>query len=158
MGVATMTAAEVMTRMLVTVEPGESPLLAWELMWRAGVHHLPVVDSACRLVGVLRREDIAGHWSGGPEQQSGTPVSTLVQGRRCPRVTGNAPLSEVAGLMVDSDRGAVPVLGPGEVLLGLITTTDVLMALAGRTPPSRERADVKGGLFRLEPLPPDVTP
>ncbi|MEU6426310.1 CBS domain-containing protein [Microbispora sp. NPDC046973] len=159
MSVETMTASEVMTRTLVTVEPEESPLMAWELMWRAGVHHLPVVDACCRLVGVLGREDVAAHWSGGPAEQSMTAVRTLVQGRRCPRVAPDAPLSEVAALMVDADRGAVPVLGPDDVLRGLVTTTDVLMALAGRTArPAGDPTDVKGGLFRLEPVPPVTCP
>ncbi|GAB3164117.1 CBS domain-containing protein [Microbispora hainanensis] len=154
MSVETMTASEVMTRTLVTVEPEESPLMAWELMWRAGVHHLPVVDACCRLVGVLQREDIAAHWSGGPAEQSMTAVRTLLQGRRCPRVLPDDPLSEVAALMVDADCGAVPVLGPDEVLRGLVTTTDMLMALAGRTArPAGDSTNVKGGLFRLEPVP-----
>ncbi|MEU8177881.1 CBS domain-containing protein [Microbispora hainanensis] len=154
MSVETMTASEVMSRTLVTVEPEESPLMAWELMWRAGVHHLPVVDACGRLVGVLGREDVAAHWSGGPAEQSLTPVRTLLQGRRCPRVAPDAPLSEIAALMVDADCCAVPVLGSGDVLRGLVTTTDVLMALAGRT--ARQAGDptnVKGGLFRLEPVP-----
>ncbi|GGO01704.1 hypothetical protein GCM10010116_03150 [Microbispora rosea subsp. aerata] len=159
MSVETMTASEVMTRTLVTVEPEESPLMAWELMWRAGVHHLPVVDAGCKLVGVIGREDIAAHWSGGPAAQSEAEVRTLVRGRRCPRVAPDAPLPEVAALMLDADCGAVPVLGPGEVLRGLITATDVLAALAGRTPRrADDLADVKGGLFHLEPVPPVTRP
>ncbi|NJP23822.1 CBS domain-containing protein [Microbispora hainanensis] len=154
MSVETMTASDVMTRTLVTVEPEESPLMAWELMWRAGVHHLPVVDACFRLVGVLGREDVAAHWSGGPAEQSRTAVRTLLQGRRCPRVAPDAPLPEVAALMADADCCAVPVLGPDDVLRGLVTTTDVLMALAGRTArPVGDPTYVKGGLFRLEPVP-----
>ncbi|MGI5155127.1 CBS domain-containing protein [Microbispora sp. CA-102843] len=159
MSVETMIASEVMTRTLVTVEPEESPLMAWELMWRAGVHHIPVVDACCRLVGVLGREDVAAHWSGGPAEQTRTEVRTLVQGRRCPRVAPDAPLSEVAALMTDADCGAVPVLGPDDVLRGLVSTADVLMALAGRTTrPAGDLTDVKGGLFHLEPVPPVTCP
>lgn len=56
--------------------------------------------------------------------------------------------------MIDMDVGAVPVVGSRGTLAGLITTRDVLMAVAGRLP-RRGEADVKGGLFRLEPvLPP----
>ncbi|WP_432925372.1 CBS domain-containing protein [Microbispora sp. CA-135349] len=159
MSVETMTASEVMSRTLVTVEPEESPLMAWELMWRAGVHHLPVVDACSRLVGVLTREDVAAHWSGGPAEQSLAAVRTLVRGRCCPRVAPDAPLREIAALMTDADCGAVPVLGPDDVLRGLVTTTDVLMALAGRTArPAGGPTDVKGGLFRLEPVPPVTGP
>lgn len=56
--------------------------------------------------------------------------------------------------MIDTDAGAVSVVSPRGTLTGLITTRDVLMAVAGRVP-RRGEADVKGGLFRLEPvLPP----
>lgn len=71
MGVETMTASDVMSRTLVTVEPDESPLMAWELMRRAGVHHLPVVDAESRILGVLGRDDLASHWSGGPRSSPG---------------------------------------------------------------------------------------
>ncbi|MBX6383430.1 MAG: CBS domain-containing protein [Microbispora sp.] len=158
MSVETMTASEVMTRALLTVEPEESSLLAWELMWRAGVHHLPVVNARGRVVGVLGREDVAAHWSGGPAEQSRTEVCELVRGRLCPRVAPDTPLPEIAALMADTGCGAVPVLGPDEALRGLVTTTDVLRALAGRAARTaadvaEEMADMKGGLFRLEPVP-----
>ncbi|MGW0073065.1 CBS domain-containing protein, partial [Streptosporangium sandarakinum] len=45
-----LTVGQVMSRTLVAVDPDESPLLAWEIMRRAGVHHLPVVDGDRRLV------------------------------------------------------------------------------------------------------------
>lgn len=70
MGVESMAASDVMSRTLVTVEPDESPLMAWEFMRRAGVHHLPVVDAESRVLGVLGRDDLASHWSGGPAEQS----------------------------------------------------------------------------------------
>ncbi|MGW2198797.1 CBS domain-containing protein, partial [Streptosporangium sp. NPDC001682] len=41
MDVQSLRVARVMSRTLVVVEPDESPLMAWEIMRRAGVHHLP---------------------------------------------------------------------------------------------------------------------
>lgn len=154
MGVETMVAADVMSRILVTVEPDESPLMAWELMRRAGVHHLPVVDDESRIVGVLGREDLSSHWSGGPAEQCRVRVRELLPDHPGPLAAPDAPLGEVVAQMIDTGAGAVPVIGPEGVLEGLITARDVLMAVAGRVP-RREDADVKGGLFRLEPvLPP----
>jgi CBS domain-containing protein len=150
MSVETMTAADVMSRMLVTVAPDESPLMAWELMRRAGVHHLPVVDADSRVVGVLRREDVASHWSGGPAEQSEMWVGQLVREQNCPRVTPQTPLPDVAGLMIDSESGVVPVVGAEGTLEGLVTASDVMKAVAGRAAPAARRSDVKGGLFRLE--------
>lgn len=77
-----LTAADVMSRVLVTVGPEESPLIAWEIMRRGGVHHLPVIDDRLRLHGVLTREQVAAHWSGGPAVQSAGQVRDLLAAGR----------------------------------------------------------------------------
>ncbi|MBX6384567.1 MAG: CBS domain-containing protein [Microbispora sp.] len=155
MSVEAMTAADVMSRVLVTVKPDESPLMAWELMRRGSIHHLPVVDAGSRIVGVLTREDIATHWSGGPAEQSSSQVRQLLAGRRCPHVPPGEPLPGVAAVMLESGVDVVPVIGTSGTLQGLVTVTDVLTAVAGRqsAPPRHEEAPA--GMFRLEPvLPP----
>ncbi|MEZ0075256.1 HPP family protein [Planotetraspora sp. GP83] len=155
MNIETLTAADVMTRVIVTVKPDESPLMAWELMRRGGVHHLPVVDDKSRVLGVLRREDVAVHWSGGPADQSSGEVQKLLGGRRCPHVAADMPVAGIAAVMIDSDVDVVPVIGPSKMLQGLVTATDVLRAVAGRCTPSTGDTEVTTGLFRLEPvLPP----
>ncbi|GII56658.1 hypothetical protein Pth03_50470 [Planotetraspora thailandica] len=146
-----MRAADVMSRMLVTIEPDESPLMAWELMRRGDLHHLPVIDAESRVVGVLRREDVASHWSGGPAEQSSVRVGSLLD-PACPRAAPETPLAAVAGLMIDADVDVVPVTGASGALQGLITATDILKAVAGRAAPPQAAADVRGGLFRLEPV------
>jgi len=157
MSVEAMTADQVMSRLVVTVEPDESPLMAWELMRRAGVHHLPVVDSSCRLVGVLSREDLAAHWSGGPAEQSRIPVARLLGECSCAQVSPDTPISQVAAAMLDSGTVAC-VVGPDGMVTGLITPTDLVRALAGRATPGQGSADVRGGMFHLEPVLPPRTP
>jgi CBS domain-containing protein len=148
----TMRAADVMSRTLVTIEPDESPLMAWELMRRGDLHHLPVIDADSRVVGVLKREDVASHWSGGPAEQSSVWVGRLLDTQPCPQATQDMPLAAVACLMIDSDADVVAVTGPTGALEGLITATDVLKAVAGRAAPPQAAADVRGGLFRLQPV------
>ncbi|MGW5263964.1 CBS domain-containing protein [Microbispora sp. NPDC004025] len=155
MSVEAMTAADVMSRVLVTVKPDESPLMAWELMRRGSMHHLPVVDAGSRIIGVLTREDIAAHWSGGPAEQSSSQVRQLLAGRRCPHVPPDAPLPAVAAVMLESGVDVVPVMGASGTLQGLVTVTDVLVAVAGRRGAAPRNDDVSAGMFRLEPvLPP----
>lgn len=155
MTVEAMTAADVMSRVLVTVKPDESPLMAWELMRRGSMHHLPVVDSNSRIIGVLTREDIAAHWSGGPAEQSSSQVRQLLTGRRCPHVSPDASLPAVADVMLESGVDVVPVIGTSGILQGLVTVTDVLVAVAGRRGTAPPHEEVSAGMFRLEPvLPP----
>ncbi|MFC4536049.1 HPP family protein [Sphaerisporangium dianthi] len=156
MDIESMTAADVMSRVVVTVRPDESPLMAWELMRRGGVHHLPVVDAHSHVLGVLKREDIASHWSGGPAEQSSGQVRQLLGSRRCPHVARETAVSCIAATMVDSCVDVVPVVGAAGTLEGLVTATDVLRAVAGRQMPATGPSEVVAGLFRLEPvLPPE---
>jgi len=147
-----LTASEIMSRVLVTVKPDESPLMAWELMRRAGVHHLPVVDACGRLLGIVTRADIAADWSGGPEEQSRRTVRTMVVGRRVPHARPDDCMNAVAGAMLDGGCDSVPVLGEGGALVGLITVRDVLETVAGRGAATRPCADQVSGMFRLEPV------
>ncbi|MEV4399301.1 CBS domain-containing protein [Nonomuraea sp. NPDC049607] len=147
------TAGQVMSRVLVAVEPQESPLMAWELMRRAGVHHLPVVDGG-HLLGILTREQLAASWSGGPQEQAGREVRELLGGVRTPRVGPGTPLGRVAAVMLDADVDAVPVLSD-DGLVGLITARDVLAAVAGRIEPPHEPTEVMTGMFHLEPILPE---
>ncbi|WP_067172096.1 CBS domain-containing protein [Microtetraspora niveoalba] len=161
MSVETLTAEQVMTRVLVTVTAEESPLMAWELMRRADVHHLPVVDDSCHVLGILTREDVAATWcGGGPDEHSCRRVGSLLSRRRLPKVGPGHTLARITAVMLDVGCDAVPVVsGPG-VLVGLVTVSDVLRAVAGRAGRSGEgregSAEVRTGLFHLSPvLPPD---
>ncbi len=151
-----LTVERVMSRTLVAVTPDESPLLAWEIMRRAGVHHLPVVEEGGRLRGVLTREDLTAHWSGGPFEQSHVRVHSLVVDRRCPHTTLDTRLADAAAAMIGAGVDAIPVLGKAGRLVGMVTVTDVLRAVAGEVPERREPPELMTGMFRLVPVLPHV--
>ncbi|UBU08770.1 CBS domain-containing protein [Nonomuraea gerenzanensis] len=157
MNMESLTAGQVMTRVLVAVKAGESPLMAWELMRRAQVHHLPVVDGR-HVLGILTRERLAASWSGGPQEQSSRPVRTLLGRDPAPRARQDTPLSRVAALMLDAGCDAVPVVSD-DGLVGLVTARDVLSAVAGRArPATTEPGEVVTGMFHLEPVLPHDNP
>ncbi|MEU7986437.1 CBS domain-containing protein [Streptosporangium canum] len=152
MDVRELTVAQVMSRTLVAVEPDESPLMAWEIMRRAGVHHLPVVDRRGCLRGVLTREDLTGRWSGGPAEQSRARVHPLLAERRCPHTTLDARLADAAESMIGAGVDAIPVLGESNRLVGMVTATDVLRAVAGRITGTQDSPELMTGMFRLVPV------
>ncbi|MFO7252005.1 MAG: CBS domain-containing protein [Actinomycetes bacterium] len=148
-----LTARDVMSRVLVTVDPNESPLLAWELMRRSEVRHLPVVDREGKVAGVLSREMIAAQWGGGgPDELNRRPVGELLTHERRPRVMVDTPVPDVAATMLDARCDAVPVVAEDGTLLGLITAVDLLAVLAGRPPKERVGGDITPALFRMEPV------
>lgn len=147
-----LTAADVMSRVLVTVEATETPLMAWELMRRSAVRHLPVVDRDGHVEGVITRERIAARWGGGPETMDQLTVGELIACERRPRVCLDTPLPQVAATMLDARCDAVPVVSESGMLLGLITAVDMLAVIAGRPPKERVSPDTTPALFRMEPV------
>ncbi|MQA87572.1 MAG: CBS domain-containing protein [Streptosporangiales bacterium] len=152
MPVQKLTAAEVMSQILLTVEPEESPLVAWQLMSKGDIHHLPVVNAQGVVLGVLTAEELAADWSGGPAQQARRHVGDLLRGRSRPRVGPDETLASVAGTMLHAGRDAVPVVEKHGELAGLITARDIVAAVAGLLPRERGRRDRVSALFRLEPV------
>ncbi|MBG0817832.1 HPP family protein [Planomonospora sp. ID82291] len=153
MNIETVTAEQVMSRVLVTITPEESPLMAWELMRRAGVHHLPVIDAQARPLGILTRQDLADNWSGGPAEQSRRQVHSLLGRVRTPHARPGHSLAEAAAAMLDASCDAIPVVREDGRLIGMITTVDVLAAVAGRTVVGEGAGELRTALFRIEPVP-----
>ncbi|GAA2987315.1 HPP family protein [Streptosporangium longisporum] len=158
MDTARLTVGQVMSRTLVAVDLDESPLLAWEIMRRAGVHHLPVVDGQGRLRGILTREDLTARWSGGPMEQSHVRVRALLTDRRRPHTTPGTSLAVAVAAMIDAGVDAIGVIGDDHRLAGMMTATDVLRAVAGRLPEPREAPELMTGMFRLVPVVPSHVP
>lgn len=150
MNIELLTAKQAMSRILVAIRPEESPLMAWEMMRRGEVHHLPVVENG-HVLGVLTREDVAASWSGGLEEQSRRQVRGLLDGRRRPRVQPDTSLPEVAAVMLDAGCDALPVVSE-EGLIGLITARDVLAAVAGRVRAADRPGELITGMFHLDPV------
>ncbi|MGS2644598.1 CBS domain-containing protein [Streptosporangium sp. LJ11] len=158
MDIGALTVAQVMSRTLVAVDLEESPLLAWEIMRRAGVHHLPVLDGHGCLRGILTREDLTAHWSGGPVEQSQVRVRALLADRRRPHTTPGTPLADAVAAMLDAGVDAIGVIGKDHRLAGMMTSTDVLRAVAGRVIERQEPPELMTGMFRLVPVLPSHVP
>lgn len=81
--------SEVMTKDLVTVEPGTSLRDAARIMTQKWIRHLPVLESG-RLVGIVSQRDLAGVLAGAlnePEAlQQLIEASELVRERRLKRI------------------------------------------------------------------------
>ena len=116
-------ARQVMRAAPPSIAPGESLARAARLMEAFGNREVAVVDGRA-LVGILTRTDIEpyrGHFEWTVVRSAMTPDPVTVP--------PEAPIGEVASLLVDRGFNSVPVSAGGE-LLGMIGRTDVLRALA----------------------------
>jgi CBS domain-containing protein len=123
------TAEELMTTPVIAVTVDHSVTAAWEAMRARRVHHLVVLDEH-GLAAVLDDRTLAVHWpAGGPEAAHSARVGDLSpRGVRC--VRPDQPATEVARIMADDHCDAVPVVTVAGMLLGLVTATDLVAAVA----------------------------
>jgi CBS domain-containing protein len=122
-------AEQLMSTPVVAVTTEHSLAAAWEAMRERRVHHLVVLDNN-RLAAVLDDRTMAARWpAGGPEVAYSIKVGDLVS-RGAWSVLPDEPASAVARVMTQAHCDAVPVVTAGGVLLGLVTATDLVAAVA----------------------------
>ena len=92
---------------------------ARRLMHRYGIRHLPVVRSG-RVVGMISDRDVRSAF---PGANVGAVMSTPPQ-----VIHVDATTEEAARLMLSRRISALPVLDDASHMVGLITTTDCLLA------------------------------
>ena len=131
---------ELMSRDVVTIGESETCHEAVERMCRRKVRHLPVLDRAGSLVGIVTDRDIRHHlFASDVYRQVGQmPVSTLLQEApvrgvmsspvEC--VSATSDLLEAAELMRRKKVGCLPVVD-GVRVVGMLTEIDILRHIAG---------------------------
>jgi CBS domain-containing protein len=121
-----MRTAAAMTRDVVVVPPELDLGAARKIMQRRHIRHLPVVKDG-RLVGILSDRDLLQYSSvllDDPETpvraaMTPAPITCLI----------TTTVSRVAQLMLDHKIDSVPVVDPSGLLVGLVTSSDLLHLL-----------------------------
>jgi len=121
---------DIMTAGVVTIGPRETAAAARAKMRGNGIRHLVVVDDD-RVVGIISERDLA--------RRSGNRSGATVADLMTPDVVSATPattLRQAANLMRGRTIGCLLVVD-GEDLVGIVTTTDVLVQLGrGATRPN----------------------
>jgi len=129
-GALVMTVEKLMRLEVVTVPPDLPLEAAHKLMLRRGLRHLPVV-SGKRLAGIVSDRDVllaSGRLKNGTfvypnlsvgEVMALSPISA----------EPTTPLTEIAKTMVQRKIDCVPIIVGRNELVGLITSTDLLLLL-----------------------------
>ena len=125
-------AAEPMTRKVVIVPPDMSLSAAWALMCREHFRHLPVV-SGRTLIGILSDRDVLVRAT--VEKGIVTVPDTRVfeAATPWPHVCRlDTEVCDLVRLMTEKKIDAVPVVDGTNQLIGLVTSTDLLLLLISR--------------------------
>ncbi|MDJ0849521.1 MAG: CBS domain-containing protein [Myxococcota bacterium] len=145
----------------VVVAPAASAVEALDLMLKRGIRHLPVVDDAGVVVGVLSFDDLRAGLPvsvarntplSPPERDEAREWSVADVMTHGPHTIGeDASLAEAAQRMARERIGCLPVVDAEQRLAGILSETDVLQALATSLWTDEVRAD-RGGELDLDRL------
>ena len=151
---------DIMTRDPLTIDP-EAPLgTAMDVMRTKDLRHLPAVDEAGRLIGIITDRDlrhaafapaVAEYLSAGA-QRSARQLGRALEDLRVRDVMTwvvvttqpDASLAHAALIMSERRVGSLPVVDDGK-LVGMLTERDVLKALSKE--PEMRRFNLEGFLW-----------
>jgi CBS domain-containing protein len=127
------TVADAMTRRIVTVTEKDALEKLEEGMQRLRFRHLPVVDDAGKLVGLLTHSDIRHAWSTFLSDREAdrnaliaqVPVGRIMQ-QSVVTVRPEDSLVQAGKLMWDAKIGCLPVVDEQGALVGIITAADFI--------------------------------
>ena len=127
-----------MTRHPIMIEPARRVVEAQRLMGENNIRHLPVVADGKRLLGLVTRQRLAIR----PEQLGSMDVweltsylhdltvsKVMIAGQELRTIGPNATIEEAADLMIAHKISGVPVVEDGNIVVGIITETDLLIEL-----------------------------
>lgn len=143
-------AVDIMVFPVKTISAEMSVADAEALMLRHGHSGLPVVDGGMRLCGVISRRDVEKAIRHGLGH---APVKAYMS-RKMLTASPEATVEDIQRLMVERDIGRVPIV-QGDLLVGIVTRTDLLRVLYGENFPRWHRTLHAGELL---PNRRDLTP
>ena len=127
-----------MTRHPIMIEPNRRVVEAQRLMGENNIRHLPVVGDGKRLLGLVTRQRLAIRpdqlgsmdvWELTRYLQDLTVGKIMIAGKDLCTIGPDATIEEAADLMVAHKISGVPVVEEGDVVVGIITETDLLVEL-----------------------------
>lgn len=132
-----------MTRRVLVVRPDDPVIAAMEIMAEHGVRHVLVL-SGTKMEGIVSNRDFVRAAVRHPERRLDlhtARISEVMTPAPLRTTWPGATLAEVADLMRSHKVSALPVL-EGTTLSGIITTDDVLAAVAQPDPAPARRPDL----------------
>lgn len=128
-----------MSTSLISMRETDRVSVALREMTLAAVRHMPVVDGASRIVGLVSSTDLVAAVGRKEDPELGAIMTREVR-----TVRSDTPAEHAVALMIDHKFNALPVVGERGELIGLLTATDFLVvayqALTG-SPIERESAE-----------------
>ena len=123
---------EIMSKQLVTLNADSKLGFAEDIMYLGRIRHLPVVNGK-EIVGILTQRDLykasltslVTNWDENKTFLDSVKVAELMT-KDVIAISPDTSIEDAAQIMLDKKIGCLPVVEGKNILLGLITETDVL--------------------------------
>jgi acetoin utilization protein AcuB len=127
---------EIMTASPVTISQTTSIAQAWDVLRTVDIRHLPVVNAAGELVGIVSDRDFStpprpplmAELLGSKTVPLNASVSTIMTGAPF-SVEPEDDVTDAIDLMIENKVGAVAVVDADNELVGIVSYVDVLRSL-----------------------------
>ena len=131
-------AKDLMRSPVVSLQSDSLLLDAWAIMSQKRFHHIPVTSLHGTLVGMVSYRDLLLHvpelFTGGDKRQAAQRRLAEIMTPRVITATPSTEIREIAHVMLDEQIHAVPILDQHRLLAGIISTHDLLQAIAQHGP------------------------
>ena len=123
-----------MSTTVLTIKSDQAIMPVCRLFFEMGIHHLPVVNEAGNLIGMLSASDVLKAFSYKLTSLSSTneavvnetfPISEVMTPAPLYVITPDESIRQAARLFIQHKIHALPVIENGQVI-GIVTATDVL--------------------------------
>lgn len=126
--------ADLMNPRVITVEMDDSLSMAKSLMEKASIHHLPVIDSRRRVVGILSDRDLLRAISPFMDTAAENNRDIAIMRKPVHQIMTRHPydaqpdisLEKAARIMLDNDISSLPITLDNGEIAGIITWKDLV--------------------------------
>ena len=125
--------SQIMSSPLLTLPLGTSLDEAQNLFREHRFRHIPVVDGAGKLVGILSDRDFIGQSFAGSDSQAQVRVDDLMT-LNILTARPQTTIREIAGVMFRERIGSMPIIDEHGNLSGIVTRSDILRTVVNHAP------------------------
>lgn len=129
-------AYQIMSQPVATIQSTLDIVSAWQRLSKLHYQQLPVLDKTGQIVSIVTAQDLLQFLLLNDQKLSYVPGKTVADAMSADVITSD-PITDVrriARVMTDYDLTAIPIVDAGNSLIGLVSRSDILRAVANDPP------------------------
>jgi len=129
-------AYQLMSQPVVTVQSSLDIVSAWQRLQKLHYQQLPVLDKAHRIVGMVSDRDLLQFLLYNDQKINYVP-GKIVADAMSENVITSDPVTDVrriAKVMIDYHLSAIPIVDENDILIGLVSRSDIVRAVTSDPP------------------------